>query len=54
MPKKLKSYEGHVQFEAVGVRVKASNFREAKKKIREQALKQKPKIDKGNFFVDEM
>lgn len=49
----MKDYIGHVQFDAISVRVRAKNLREAKKKIRQIALKKKHKIDMQNFFVDD-
>jgi hypothetical protein len=56
MASKLKTFEGHIQFEAIGIRVRAKNLTEAKKKIKAKVSKLKPLnlLDKKNSGVDEV
>ena len=49
-----KTYDGLVSFETIEIRIKAKNKREARKKIRKIAINRKPKIDKNNFWIDEV
>ena len=50
-----KVFVGHVQFEAVGVRVTASSKREARQKILIKVGRMCPLrlLDRNNFYVDE-
>lgn len=52
----MKTYQVHVQFEALGMRVRAKNIREAREKTKTRLDKKKPSrlIDKKNFFFDEL
>lgn len=50
----MKTYNAHVQFEAIGLRVTAKNAREARKKIFAKIAKLRPVrlLDRNNLFID--
>ena len=50
----LPIYSAHVQFNAIGVNVKARNAREARRKVRAKVAKLKAArlIDRGNLFIE--
>lgn len=52
----MKTYEAHIQFDAIGMRVKARNKAEAWLKIRAKLLKRNilRLLDKRNCFLDEV
>ena len=50
----MKTYKAHIQFEAISFMVKAKNKRDANKAIKKRVAKHKPKLDKRNFYVDEI
>ena len=52
----MKTYEAHVQFEAIWIKVKARNKAEAWLKVRAKLLKRNilHLMDKRNCFMDEL